>query len=362
MAAGMGMDMSARGRQRAHDVLAQAERWHEMLDIGAELATPLTSALERVQQLAKTGRIDRVSLRALAAEVGAARRAAMVVQQLARLSAGQVRQSRERLDLACVLRQTSASHRLHAESRGTAWRSILEPAEVVADPSLLFALLDALLDWAVGHAASAVELRLDTGGASARAHLRCRLGQGTAVPGPLAWRLVDRLALTMGVTVERRSDDRGTTVALTFDADDRLPGASVVELDGVGSAVGLRALAGSHVLVVAARRDVRASVRDAVRHLGLVVDFVGSVSEAGDFCRGGLPHAVVYESALDGENFEALRQQWQTHASLAFIELAEDGSGFEMSGFDGARPSLVGRDAIATALPSALAFELARHQ
>ena len=45
----------------------------------------------------------------------------------------------------------------------------------------------------------------------------------------------------------------------------------------------------------------RTPVREAIRHMGLIVDFVHSVADAAAFCEGGPPHAVVYEAALGGD-------------------------------------------------------------
>ena len=45
---------------------------------------------------------------------------------------------------------------------------------------------------------------------------------------------------------------------------------------------------------------------------------------------------------------------------LPFINIIEEGNAFQMSGFDGASMGHVGRDAIESALPSVLLFELSR--
>jgi len=47
-----------------------AERWHALVsEIGAEIASPLTAALERIHALVATGKIDRAGLRASALEL-----------------------------------------------------------------------------------------------------------------------------------------------------------------------------------------------------------------------------------------------------------------------------------------------------
>src|ERR1700712_2084461 len=75
-------------------------QWGDIIQqLGAEIAGPLSTALERIQGLATTGQIDRQSLRALRESVSQAREAGMVGQQLARLASGHLRLSRERLHL-----------------------------------------------------------------------------------------------------------------------------------------------------------------------------------------------------------------------------------------------------------------------
>jgi hypothetical protein len=95
--------------------------------------------------------------------------------------------------------------------------------------------------------------------------------------------------------------------------------------------------------------------------MGLIVDFVGSVEEAVDFCRDGLPHAIVVESVLCGDRFGELRQDIAAEVpQFVFIELVEDSRAFQMSGFSHAGMARVGREAIAHTLPSTLLFELSR--
>ena len=106
---------------------------------------------------------------------------------------------------------------------------------------------------------------------------------------------------------------------------------------------------------------MRVRVRDAIRHMGLVIDLVSSVDEAHDFCREGLPHAIIVEGILNGERLRQLRAQICAELpDFPFVEIIEEGSAFAMSGFGGASMGRVGRDALESALPSVLMFELTR--
>jgi len=129
-----------------------------------------------------------------------------------------------------------------------------------------------------------------------------------------------------------------------------MAGLSATEIDDGGpQSSNSKALAGSHVLVVASRREVRVLIRDALRNMSMLVDFVGSIDEAASFCKEGLPHAIIVDSIQKGSRFTHFRE-----------EILEQGSTFEMSGTNGAKMARIGRDVVASSLPAALMFELSR--
>ena len=168
----------------------------------------------------------------------------------------------------------------------------------------------------------------------------------------------------MGLVLERKDVAGMTTLVLEFPktAGDEMEGLSATEIDEASSQSGnSKALAGSHVLVVASRREVRVMIRDALRNMSMLVDFVGSVEEAASFCREGLPHAIIIDSIQKGSRFTSFRDEIVGEVpDFVFIEILEQGSTFEMSGTNGAKMARIGRDVIASSLPAALMFELSR--
>ena len=73
---------------------------HALLgQLGSEVATALSAALERVNALATTGKIGRKGLRELREYIELARRTGIMGQQVNRLAAGRVKQNIERVDL-----------------------------------------------------------------------------------------------------------------------------------------------------------------------------------------------------------------------------------------------------------------------
>ena len=368
-------------RSRSHPAPAEdasaSERWHELVaEIGAATAAPLTSALERIHALITTGRIDRSGLRALREEVERARQAGITGQQITRFASGRLRQSHERLQLAETLKGVLAHRHRETQARGIVLKPVLKPAEVIVDASLLFSLLNTVLDWALELARSNIEFTIDIKSWPAHARLSCRFSHrpadqaddgGEIAPASLdslTWRLLEQTAWTMGLPIDRKDDPGTTLLTIEFPrtASDEIEGVSTMEIDeGFAPSTNSKPLAGSHVLVIASRREVRVQIRDALRNMGLIVDFVNSIDEAVEFCRDGLPHAIVIESILRGERFAQLREEISAEVpEFVFIEIIEEGNTFEMSGFSGSTVAKVGRDVIASSLPSALMFELSK--
>jgi hypothetical protein len=358
---------------------AGPERWPRLVaEIGAEVAAPLTTALERIHALIATGRIDRAGLRALRDEVEQARQSAMIGQQLTRFASGRLRQSHERLQLADTVKGVLAHRQRETQARGIVLKPVLKPAEVIVDASLLFSLINTIIDWALACARSQVEFAIDIKTWPVHAQLHCEFAHrpadqvdeagSAAEPVPqldsLAWRLIEQTAWTMGLPIERGGNAGTTTLVVEFPrtASDELEGVSTMELDdGFAPSTNSKPLAGNHVLVIASRREVRLQIRDALRNMGLIIDFVNSVDEAVVFCRDGLPHAIIVESVQRGERFMQLRDEILAEVpGFAFIEIIEEGTMFEMSGFSGSSMARVGRDVVANSLPSALMFELSK--
>jgi len=346
--------------------------------LGGEVAAALSTALERVNALATTGRIDRSDLRALRDEIELARRIGMMGQQVSRFASGRVRLTQERLDLTAMLRTAMQQRSREIEARGIEVRQSLRPAEVIGDATLTFSLLQAMLDWSFEHARSRIDFTIDHKVWPAHARLTCAFAyrpadEVTSSPMPLeapsldtmAWRLLQQTAGMLGLAFGRDDQAGRTQVNIEFPRTigEQIEGVSAIELDARHDeyAANSKPLAGSHVLVIAARREVRNLVREALRPMGLMIDYVTSVDEAREFCGGGLPHAVVHEAVLGGEAFERLRVELLTEVpTLAFIQITDDGKAFEVHNIGERQFASVGRAAIVESLPSALMFELAR--
>jgi CheY-like chemotaxis protein len=349
--------------------------------LGSEVATHLSSALERVTTLSATGKIDRAGLRALRDEIDRARRAGIMGQQVVRLGNGRVQLANERADLTGLLNEALRQRGREIDARGIEVRQVLAAAEVMSDTTLLFSLLQTVLDWSFEHAVSRIDLAVEVQAWPSHACLTVGFAHQqpdeVVVPpsGPAAveearlstmsWRLIQQTAGVLGLVMKRRDVPGKTEVKIEFPNTLAPRLASVLqppsEDKDSSQAHNSQPLAGRHIMVMAARREVRNVVRAALRPMGLMVDFVTSVEEAQQLVADGLPHAVVYEASMADGHFERLRSEMLAEVpTLVFVRIAEQGKAFEVLNLGGRQFASVGRDAIMVALPEALTFELSR--
>lgn len=355
--------------------------WRELVgQIGAEVAGPLSSAMERIHVLTGTGRIDRRGLRALRNEVETARQVGLLSQQIARLASGDMTQTLERLQLAQVMKGVLSQRVRDTESSGIQIRQSFQPVDVIVDAPMLFSLLNTLLEWSLANARSYVEFKIDIKTWPARArlttHFAHRKNQPAGELAPtggldsLGWRLLQQTASGMGLPVARQIDDVHAELIIEFPRtiqapveDERRIDAESAPAPGSASALDThippKPLVGSHVLVAAPRRDLRLQIRESVRHLGLIVDFVGSLAEASDFCRDGLPHALVYDESLAGPELEKLKALLRDEApQFVFVKIVDGPGDASAREADDASLPRVSQQSILTSLPAVLSFEL----
>lgn len=361
----------------------QEEHYRALIaQIGSEIGFSLSSALERVTALATTGKIDRPGLKALRDEIDQARRIGMMGQQLARFASGRIRQSPEALSLTQMTRDVLMQRGREISARGIELRQSMRPIDVIADATLLHSLLQALVDWTMEHALATLEFRIDLRPWPPHARLSCHFSHrppaevdGDVVRSDvdtpidqldtMSWRLVQQIAWALKLGLERVDGPEGVaavTIEFPQTVTDQLEGVTAIEIDqGFGVSDNSKPLAGTQVLVLAGRRDLRTDIREATRHMGLVVDFVSSVDEAEEFCRDALPQALIYESALAGQRFDKLRGTIEAEMPhFVFIEIAQEGNSFALSSEGERQHATLGRDAVLASLPSALIFELSR--
>lgn len=341
--------------------------------LSAEVARPLTQALERVIALAASGKIDRLGLHALREEIGLARHAGLRGQQIARFVDGQAHPVVERVALAEVLRAVITEHGTDAGINKPGNRQLLAELEVMGDATLVHRLLRAAADWSGETARSTIDWKLDLKPWPVRARISCQFAyrpadladtpataQEAEALDTLDWLLLQYAAHVAGVLVMRELGVTQCSLTLEFPhtVNDTLEGASAVEL-GVGHQAGGTLVAGSQVLVVAARRETRQLVREALRGHDLFIDYVSSVAGARDYCGDGAPQVLIYEDSFAGDAMRTLLASLaETAGHMAVVEITPEGQDYDMAP-DAAR---VGIEGLRHTLPAVLVMELARRK
>jgi hypothetical protein len=202
---------------------AQLDTQALLAQLGSEVANSLSSALERVNALTASGRIDRTSLRLLREEIDGARRAGIMGQQVERLSSGRVKMARERLDLTALVRETLMQRSREISVRGLEVRQELSPATVLSDTTLAYSMLETLMDWCFAHTVGRVDLRLQVLGWPNTARLsgsfpHCppdEIDHGGKLDS-MAWRLLQQTAIVLGLRVQRKQVNGRTDFSFEF--------------------------------------------------------------------------------------------------------------------------------------------------
>jgi len=332
-------------------------------ELGAEVATSLSQALQRLDDILSSGRVGRPDLNALREEIERARQVAMLGQQLSRIASGLVQQSPELFDLPAILRRVLRQRRDDLVRQGFELQLHLRAATVAVDASLLFALLKNLVDWALAHCNVPVPvLRLATETQAWPAHAQLRVEvqrQADERPGSaasldtLSWRGVQQAAAALGVQLRREDTGRLLRVTLTFaERGQRWP-----QLDGAAIAGAANAAAatleGSVVIAGTQRPDLMAAVHGCLVPLGARVHAAADAQAVRALHQRELAEVLVLDAALP--QARELAQALHAGAGGPALVLIDDvAAGVHVMGTARGEWTRVGRDTVGHDLPVAL--------
>ena len=123
----------------------------------------------------------------------------------------------------------------------------------------------------------------------------------------------------------------------------------------------MQAITGRQLLVLAARRQTRQRVREALHGQDLLVDYVSTVADAVQFCQDGPPQVLLYETDLaGGELARLLAQLARTTPGLVAVELLSSGDECRLRTPGAADCTQLGLDALRQMLLPVLVLELSR--
>ena len=350
--------------------------------IGAELARPVARMAQAAQSLRTRLANGDPELAELEAGIAQAHQIALRSQQVARLAAGRLRQSHEKLSLHTILHDLLLEQHAPLAARGVALSHHLRPVDIIVDPGLLVSLLQAAIDWAAEQGSQLrVKLSMKNWPENGLLAIQALCGaqgardpQGERDPDSLLWFLLQHIAVAMGVLASRQVDADGATVQLEFPRTVRnLSGLTALDVEprgsaaqgqgadpGFGDTVGAgKHLKGASILLVTDDPQLRHEVTKVCQRLNLRMDASPTTRQAARFCELATPHLIVIDERLHDAQFEQLRADLLRHNShFPVIEIATTDECFAMSAWEDGSASRVGRGNIAQHLPAALALEL----
>ncbi len=312
-----------------------AELAQLLTQLAPEAAQPLTEALDRLQTVLRT--VDATTAARLSTvrePMRRAREAVLLASQIGRLASGRVQPGQDKVALHLAVHHVAEQRRREALARGLQLRTNLQAADAEADMALVHNVLHALLDWALWHTRSSIELSLALTPWPVRSRLECRFAfrdlDQFDRPTPrqdlndLRWQLVQRLGAVLALEI-RREEDAGVCVAtLDFPVPQLHDLAAQIDFGRAPSDAGLNTqpFAGMHALVVSADPGLQAEVAPMMERMGWTLDAVATVDEAFQHCLEGLPQVVLTDATLRSPDLD----QWCTHVlaeapSLCFIEV-----------------------------------------
>lgn len=338
--------------------------------LAAEVSGPLTEALERVNQITSTGRVDRQGLAQLNRAIEDARRAGMMGQRIARMASGLAQPGIERVDLGGLLQGALDELTARAAPGAPGHRIKAARAQVMGDASLLHAVVEAAASWAQALAHGHIDWTLETDPWPPTASLHCRFNLASPrsedtppvdARDSLNWLMLGHATQLAGVAVSHSSLGQRQLLTLKFRhlANQASDGEAISDHEALlDSRAGTRALlTGCQVLVLSTQREWRQRVRDALRGQEVFVDHVSTLRAAEHYCDDGTPQVLVYEPAFDGDGLRRLRQRLcQQSQPAALVELVPESHECQASG----RTVLLGTEALASSLAPALVMALAR--
>jgi CheY-like chemotaxis protein len=353
--------------------------------LGAELATPVATMQQVVQDFISTRKISSLQMQRLAS------------QQMSRVASGKLRQSHERLSLNGMLKDVVRERQRQFTKRGIEFKQALQTVDVMLDPGLLSSLLDAALDWAVAHG-NRIHMLLELKGWSQNAVLSLQVSQQLldGVPALAASSISDVLLqlllhLAKQMDLKLSATEAGAHQVLSIEfprtmkniqsqvanaelgpASRQGPASRLERASSlppsvfVGSGFSPSSLPSDsrlplpyQLLLITSDTAVSSDVRMVCRNLRLTVDTVPSAQSALRFCKLARPSLVLVDELQQDDDFRQLcANLMASQPDFPFIEIASAGSYLSVFSWSGESLMRISRENLRDQLPSVLSQEI----
>jgi len=343
-------------------------RWGELVvGLADEMAQTVATLRNQVDQLLARERLSAIEHRALSAPIDRLKQIGLTAQRIQRFHAGRIRQSHEKVQMADLVEALLDERRRDFAALAIELRRKCKPVEVLIDPTVAYAFVNAALDW-VTPFGQRVDVRLDLNTWPQHARLLVRAFNEGMPPSSaaqlnsLSWMLLREIAKTSGgIEIEREANEEGVSLTVFFTRTvQSVDGLSTFDLGDDPTTI-FKSMQGVYVLTVSPSLQLRAEVRDALRELGITSDSVVDFLQARAALLHRTPSLIILDAELRGEEFDDFqRSVLRDFLEMPFVEISPDSRSFDMSGFDELSMAKVGRTNIRESLGTAVMFELAK--
>ena len=357
---------------------SMSQQWPNLVAALSEQAVESSNLLLRaLNYLVGAGRLRRSEAKALSDAMHQLRGTSLRAQQITRLAGGRIRQARERVDLADLVRHVLHDRAAEIEAAGVTVTSDLQSVDVLLDPPVATSLVNATLDWATSFSKQ-IHLTLAPSDLSGPAQLKVRVTtpppahathpngvgwtvrpRGRRLNDGLHWMLLRQIAASSSLEVTRSRQDGAALLAIEFPQTFlSTEGMACLELGGEGSAAQLRE---TWVLVMARDEKVRGEAVDALRKMGIDALAAADPAQAKAVMRESRPNVLVTGFDITADEIVRFRQEvLGGDERCPLVEITRDLPSFHLSGFDRFETPKVGREQLTAELPPTVLFELVK--
>ena len=362
---------------------SMAQHWPTLVATLSEQAVESSNLILRALDfMVGAGRMRRAEAKALSDALYRMRDTSLRAQQITRLASGRIRQARDRVELAELIRDQLESRREEFAAANVEVQSVLNPVDVLLDPPVAVSLVNNVVDWGLSFSKH-VTLTLETPVWPAPARLLVRVvtpprtaapatpGQHTGTWGTkergrrqndgLHWMLLRQMAASANLSVTRSGAEGAAIITIEFPKTFlSAEGVSSVELFEEDSP-GATSLLNAWVLVIVSDSRLRADALDALKHAGIGARGAESIAQARTVTATGKPNTLVVATNMMGPDFTVFKSEVMgPDGGCPIVEITDRPPSFHNSGFQGFEVAKVGREQLKKDLGPTVLFELAK--
>ncbi len=358
---------------------SMSQQWPNLVAALSEQAVESSNLLLRaLNYLVGAGRLRRSEAKALSDAMHTLRATSLRAQQITRLAGGRIRQARERVDLAELVRHVVEERNSEITAAAASITSDLQPVDVLLDPPVAISLLNAIIDWGMSFSKE-IKIALVPaewpGPAQLKVSVKTPPPGGGAHPGDVGWtvrprgrRLNDglhwmmlrQIAASSSLAVTRSRGDGAALLTIDFPKTFlSTEGMACLELPaGNDQAAPLR---DTWVLVMTRDDRLRTEAVDSLRKMGIDAMAATDPANAKTVIADSRPNVLVTAYDITPEEIAAFRQDvLGGEERCPLVEITRELPSFHLSGFDRFETPKVGREQVMAELPPTVLFELVK--